>query len=221
MTVTTIHQPYHTIQAIALDVIQPHPLNANVMPVVLFNKLVKHLSGGQAYPPLIVRPLTETSIHSEPTASSPDPGDAVVGYQLLDGHHRCRALRELGETHAQCLVWPCDDARALELLATLNRLQGDDDPIRRGELLVRLAELQPLQELADRLPETLEKLRQKIKLVDPVPIVPRPAIPEADQRVAVHFFLLPAERRRVLHRLKSLAERREEALMRLIDAPAD
>ena len=62
-------------------------------------------------------------------------------------------LRSLGYEHALCFPWPCDDETALVLLATLNRLEGEDVPARRAELLVELTELIPAEELAAILPE--------------------------------------------------------------------
>lgn len=184
---------------ISLDQLRPHPLNANVMPAALFAKLKAHLAESDRYPPLIARPYADA-------------------YQLLDGHHRCRALRELGRTEAECLVWECDDAEALALLATLNRLQGDDDPIKRAQLLEHLSSLRPLDDLAERLPETLAKLKAKIKLAAPVSLPPRAPIDPAEQPVAVHFFLLPDQRKRLLARLRQIDGSREDALMRLVDA---
>ena len=74
-------------------------------------------------------------------------------------------LARLGFTDARCYVWPCDDATALMLLATLNRLEGQDDPRLRAELLRDLAALSP-DELALLLPEDPSALRNGLALLD-------------------------------------------------------
>ncbi|NJL30774.1 MAG: ParB N-terminal domain-containing protein [Phycisphaerales bacterium] len=104
-----------------------HPRNSNRMAPELLDKLKLHLQRSDRYPPIIVRPYPQANLANGETAQG--------HYQLLDGHHRVRALRELGRTTARCVVWEVDDAQALELLATLNRLQGKDDPRARAALV--------------------------------------------------------------------------------------
>ena len=103
---------------VPLDDLRPHPLNSNVMPEDLRDKLAAHIRRTGRYPFLVVRPLPE-----EPNK-----------YQVLDGHHRVEVLRELGFTEARCDVWEVNDREAKLLLATLNRLQGQDVPIRRARV---------------------------------------------------------------------------------------
>ena len=59
----------------------PHPLNSNVMPEDLREKLKAHIRRTGRYPFLVVRPHPE------------EPGH----YQVLDGHHRVHVLRGRGE----------------------------------------------------------------------------------------------------------------------------
>lgn len=121
-----------------LDRLRPHPRNANRMDGARRAKLAANIrSQDGAYPPLIVRPR-------------PDEPDC---YQILDGHQRHAVLRELGVATALCYCWPCDDATALRLLATLNRLEGADVPHKRATLLQELTALLPADDLALLLPE--------------------------------------------------------------------
>lgn len=189
-------------QWIALDRLHAHPDNSNVMPPRLLDKLEAHIRGSGRYPPLIVRP------HEG-------------GYQLLDGHHRAEALRRLGHDQAWCDVWDVDDDAALLLLATLNRLEGGDDPRRRAALLARLSEKTPSARLAALLPERAERIASLLKLGEGLP-TPRPPQPEHEMPVPVHFFLRPADRRRLEAALQRIGPDREAALMRLVDeTPAD
>ena len=112
--------------------------------------LRRNLDRERICPPLIVRPLPDL------------PG----GYQVLDGHQRLAVLRELGWPTAPCFCWPCDDASALILLATLNRLRGEDVPAQRASLLQELTDHFPLEELATLLPEDADAITQTLALID-------------------------------------------------------
>jgi len=186
------------IEPIALDALHAHPRNSNVMPAELFDKLVRHLERTDHYPPLIVRR------HGE-------------GYQLIDGHHRAAALRRLGRTHARCVVWDVDDDETLLLLATLNRLQGTDDPRKRAALLRELSEKHAAATLAAMVPDSPQRLERLVALASEAP-APRPAHVTEGIPVAVHFFLLPDEKRALEAALASIGGTRETALMSLVTA---
>jgi ParB-like chromosome segregation protein Spo0J len=126
----------------------PHPLNANVMPEELKQKLAANIRASGRYPPLIVRHL----------------GDRT--FQILDGHQRADVLRDLGETTAVCYVWPASDEEALLLLGTLNRLEGQDMPGRRAALIAELQAHKTLAELARLLPEDEAQLEATLELLD-------------------------------------------------------
>jgi len=135
---------------VPLDDLRPHPLNSNVMSDDLREKLKAHIRRTGRYPFLVVRPHPE------------EPGQ----YQVLDGHHRVEILRELGHTEARCDVWQVDDREAKLLLATLNRLQGQDLPIRRAGLLHELLGEMSLDDLAGLLPETDKQLEELHALLE-------------------------------------------------------
>jgi ParB-like chromosome segregation protein Spo0J len=184
-------------RTIPLDDLRDHPDNSNMMNAVLFEKLVVRLRDTGRYPPIIVRPVDDA-------------------FQILDGHHRVKALRQLGHAEARCDVWPIDESEALLLLATLNRLEGHDDPRKRAALLHRLHEKLDRPALAKRLPEDGTKLKRLLALHERTP-PPRPPLPLADRPVAVHFFLLPPERKRLEKALKNLGGSREQALIQLVE----
>jgi ParB-like chromosome segregation protein Spo0J len=114
-----------------------------------FTKLVTNIEKEERYPPLVVRPLP----------------DADGEYQVLDGSHRLQALATLGHSEAVCFPWPCDDATALVLLATLNRLEGEDVPARRAELLRGLTGLIGPEEMALLLPENGAQITATLDLL--------------------------------------------------------
>ena len=135
---------------IPLDRLHPHPLNANVMAPERRAALQRNVESEDRYPPLVARPHPDHA------------GD----WQLLDGHQRCAVLRDLGQPDALVFPWPCDDATALVLLATLNRLEGDDVPAKRAELLAALHEHFDLAELEQRLPENGSAIAELAALRD-------------------------------------------------------
>lgn len=191
------------IHDIPITQLEAHPLNSNVMPVDLFNKLRTHIKRTGRYPPVIVRMLR------------PQIGDDLPRYQLLDGHHRVLALRKLGKTHARCVVWQVDDDEAALLLATLNRLQGRDDPLRRAKLIHELAQRFGDGRWQRLLPERQAQLDHLRALHQPAPPPAGPQ-PLTQMPVAVHFFLLPAERDELEACLRQIAKDREQALMQLV-----
>jgi len=135
---------------VPLDDLLPHPLNSNVMPEDLQEKLRVHIARTGRYPFLVVRPHPE------------EPGK----FQVLDGHHRVAILRDLGHREARCDVWEVDDREAKLLLATLNRLQGQDLPIKRAQLIHELLGEMRAEDLAGLLPETDKQLEELHALLE-------------------------------------------------------
>jgi ParB/RepB/Spo0J family partition protein len=125
------------LMGIPLDELFAHPLNANRMSEERLSKLAQNIAQERQCPPLIVRPHPAR------------PG----AYQILDGHQRYTILKRLGAARAPCFVWPCDDKTALVLLSSLNRLQGEDVPERRADLLRELSAHVSVEELSRLLPE--------------------------------------------------------------------
>lgn len=186
----------HTIN---LDLLDAHPDNANVMPDALLDKLINHIRETGNCPPLIVRP--------HPTAHG--------RYQLLDGHHRAEALRQLGWSEALCDVWDVDDEQASMLLLTLNRLHGEDDPHRRGELLARLRSSMSVEQLAAKLPDDAKQITRLIGLTQPPP-QPAPPRDVEDMPHAVTFFVTAAQRKALLAKLREIDSDRTSALLQVL-----
>jgi hypothetical protein len=181
---------------VALDDLVAHPLNSNVMPPDLQEKLKAHIRRTGRYPFLVVRPHPE------------EPGR----FQVLDGHHRVAILRELGHTEARCDVWSVDDHEARLLLATLNRLQGQDLPIRRAQLIHELLGEVSAEDLAGLLPETDKQLEELHALLEfPVDETARLLDEEA------------AEAEKVLPRVMSfvVSPEMEEVIERAVELASD
>jgi ParB-like chromosome segregation protein Spo0J len=137
-------------KSIPLDDLLAHPLNANVMPDDLRAKLRAHIKRTGRYPFIVIRP------HPEKRGK----------YQILDGHHRVAVLRDLKHKEARCDIWEVTDREANLLLATLNRLEGQDLPIRRAALIHELLGEMSLGDLAGLLPETDKQLEELHALLE-------------------------------------------------------
>ncbi|MHC4624131.1 MAG: ParB/RepB/Spo0J family partition protein, partial [Planctomycetota bacterium] len=83
----------NSVHSIALDKLASHPDNPNRQSKANFAKLVRNIARTGRYEPLIVRPHPEKEGY----------------YQIINGHHRRRALSELGYEAADCIVWDVDD----------------------------------------------------------------------------------------------------------------
>jgi len=168
----------HTIVQIGIKKLLPHPANPNQMTEKSFAKLVCHIAQTGNYEPVIVR--------RHPSRDG--------FYQILNGHHRAKAIGMLKGKTADCIIWDVSDKRALILLATLNRLSGKDNVRRRADLISELSGKFSSKELADILPEskkaieklkTISSLKPALVLKDYKPLVPTVFMLDAEQKSLV------------------------------------
>jgi hypothetical protein len=132
------------VQEIPIDLLVPHPENANHMTTEALRKLQNHVARSGRYEPLVVRPHPELAGR----------------YQLLNGHHRLRVLKALGHNSVRCVVWDVGDDQARLYLATLNRLSGTDIPERRATLIENLLGTFDLGELEALLPDDRRQIEE-------------------------------------------------------------
>lgn len=134
----------NAIQSIALDKLIAHPDNPNRQSKSNFAKLVRNIKRTGQYEPIVVRP-------------HPKRGGC---FQIINGHHRCNALAELGCKTADCVVWDIDDEQTDILLATLNRLGGSDQVVKKLVLLRRLNKRMKAEHLSKLLPQTAKQIER-------------------------------------------------------------
>lgn len=139
------------ILSIEISDLHAHPDNPNRMSKANFRKLVRHIETTGRYEPIIVRPKTDHSALN-------------TGHQIINGHHRVEALKQLGYTHCDCVVWDVDDDEAAMLLVTLNRLSGRDVLEKKLELINKLNQKYKVKELAKLLPNTGPQIKRLIEL---------------------------------------------------------
>jgi len=163
-----------TIQSIPLDKLLAHPLNANKMSEQTFKKLLRNIERTGLYEPIVVRPHPKTK----------------DSFQIINGHHRAKALNILGQDTANCVVWDVDDNEAAILLMTLNRLQGSDNLEKKIQLLNKLKEQYKTGQLTKLLPQTKKQIEALANLK--VPAVPSKADENVFARPLV-FFVTPQQ----------------------------
>lgn len=139
-------QTQSKIESISLDKLIAHPANPNRMAESVFKKLASHIGRSGNYEPIVVRR------HPKKDGC----------FEIINGHHRKRALEELGTERADCLIWDVSDDETLVLLSTLNRLSGNDDLHKKSELIKQLSRRLNIKELSRMLPDSrrsIEHLR--------------------------------------------------------------
>ena len=130
------------IVAIKFDRLKEHPQNPNRMSRTNFRKLTSHIKRTGNYEPVIVR-------------QHPTEKDC---FEIINGHHRVKALSELGAEDVDCVVWDLNNDEALILLATLNRLGGSDRLLEKANLIKKLARRFSGSELSGMLPESRKSI---------------------------------------------------------------
>ncbi len=158
------------IQTVPIENLHAHPDNPNRMSEVTFAKLVRNIERTGRYEPIIVR---RASAEKRPIGSAVMRDakknythDAIrnTNYEIINGHHRVKALQQLGYKTADCLVWDVDDHEVSILLATLNRLGGSDTLEKKLALLKRLNERMHSRELSKLLPHTAKQIERLTNL---------------------------------------------------------
>lgn len=167
------------VKNVALSSLLPHPLNSNRMDPDTFTKLRRHIEKSGRYEPLTVRP---------------HPLEAGK-FEVVNGHHRMKALQSLGHDTGVCNVWELDDDQTHLYLATLNRLSGNDVPERRAILLDELLEHHELSELIALLPDPEGDLKA-IAQLDGLHVAPAggemPSVEEVEVPQVMTFMLSDA-----------------------------
>ena len=151
------------VRSIPIEKLAVHPGSPNRMSKRNFARLVRNIERTGLYEPLVVRPCPAGNCHSC-ESRNPETGGHTKHdcFQIINGHNRRLALRQLGYETADAVVWDLDDAEADILLCTLNRLKGSDVLAKKLALLKRLNRNTEARELARLLPFTrsqIEKLR--------------------------------------------------------------
>lgn len=136
-------------QSIPLALLEEDSRNSNVCDLRTLKKLTGNIRKTGLCPALVVRPHPERSDR----------------YILIDGHHRYRILRDLNWEKAPCQILDVSDAEAQLLLATLNRLRGEDNPRKRALLVDSLRQHFDPDALCQLIPESSQEVEDLLALL--------------------------------------------------------
>ena len=178
----------NTIQSIPLDKLVEHPGNPNRMSSSTLAKLVRNIERTGRYEPLVVRPRSKRK----------------RCFEIINGHHRCRALKRLGFKRADVVVWDVDDEQANIYLATLNRLSGSDELAGKIALLKRLTKKMNTRQLAKLLPQTPGQIKRLVNLRLPNAPAKPPPKPSANPMI----FFVTNKQKATIEGALSLAKHR-------------
>jgi ParB-like chromosome segregation protein Spo0J len=178
-----------TIKRIALSKLVVHPANPNVMSDATFRKLVRNIERTGLYEPIVARPHPKKK----------------NCFEIINGHHRVKALEQLGRKEANCVVWDVDDEQTAVLLATLNRLTGSDMVQKKIELLKELTKRMGTMELSKILPQTAKQIDRLTSLKLPDVLIKA----DAEKFAIPVVFFVTAEQNKII----------EEALSRVPAQP--
>lgn len=134
---------------IELTRLEADPRNANICDADTLAKIEGNIQRTGLCPPLIVR--------KHPSRKSK--------YIVIDGHHRLQILKRLGWKKVECQIWDIDEKEAAVALATLNRLRGTDNPVKRAELFNELTQHFSLPDLAHIVPESPKDIQDLLALL--------------------------------------------------------
>jgi len=126
----------------------PHPENSNRMSSKFMKKLEENIRKSGNYETITVRPHPEFENK----------------FQIINGHHRVEILNKLAIEEVKCDVWKVNDSEARLLIATLNRLEGQDVPELRMSLLKNLISDYEVSELESLIPESAMQLEEILEL---------------------------------------------------------
>ena len=192
------------VSRIAINRLVAHPNNPNQMSRANFTKLIRNIEQTGRYEPLIVRPCPQKNCHSCARRNPDD--DRISCFQIINGHHRWQALRELGYKTADAVIWDIDDHDTDILLATLNRLGGSDILEKKLVLLKRLNQRMGARELAKLLPQTAKQIERLTSILDTRFSIPDEYRASRSKYRALVFFV-DDKQQEIVKRALSLARR--------------
>jgi DNA adenine methylase len=169
-----------TYEILDLQLLKPNTKNPNKMDAKTYQLLVKNIRReGFKDPILVVR-------------------DAE-GYIIVDGHHRKKALQDLGFTWGPCVIAENADINNVTLSTLmLNKIKGRLDPSKVGAILMGLREEYSSKDLVDITGYSSQDLENYAS------ILTIPELPDLAKFTSLCFFRYPGGKFRSRHKLLSV-----------------
>lgn len=177
-------------EELPIEALVANPHNANRISRMFFKKLRHNIEQLGMYETLTVR-----------------PHPSVKGtFEVLNGHARLEALRELGNRSIKCDIWRVDESQTQLFLAILNKLRGSDVPELRMNLLLALLREYSKEQLTAHIPETVSYLTRLERLGEDVPKREDERMERPDV-IVMHFYLTAEQHHVVSKALDDIVER--------------
>ncbi len=133
---------HNIFKSVPIENLIENPNSPGRMSKTTFAKLVRNIERTGLYEPVIVRKMnTQYASHD-------------TQYEIINGHSRTRALKQLGYQNVDVCIWDAGDMQTDILLVTLNRITGSDILEKKLALLNRLSRESNAKHLAEILPFT-------------------------------------------------------------------
>ncbi len=178
-------------EELPLDALEPNPDRANRISRMYWKKLRHNMELLGRYETLTVRP--------HPSAAGK--------FELLNGHARLEALSELNIPSVRCDIWDVTESEARLFLAILNKLRGTDVAELRMNLLFKLLQEHPREDLAAHVPETISYLAKLERLGEEPPEEEAKATPRGPDVIIMDFYLEVDQHRVVTAALEDITGR--------------
>lgn len=138
-----------TRKEIDINVIQPNKWNPNLQSDIMFKKEMESIKKFGFIQPILVRQFL----------------DGLEQYEIIDGEHRWRACKELGYTKILVdTIGEISENEAKVLTIIMNRLRGEDDILKRAEIMKEISQGQ--SSLLELLPYEDREIQEEMRLLD-------------------------------------------------------
>jgi len=189
------------VKEIPIDQIEPNPWNPNRMSKREFEALKQEIQKrGQIYP-IIVRELEDGK------------------YQIIDGEHRWKAMKELGYKTIKVInLGKIDEKLAKILTINLNQIRGEFEDLEFAELLKSLLQEMSIQNLANEIYLTEEDIQGYLSLITEEERIETITSKQRQKSYKITMkFKTKDEYLKVVDFLHQYGKTPEEAIMNIID----
>jgi hypothetical protein len=187
------------VRTIPLSSVRENRWNPNRMKPAFFESLKANIEREGYVQPIIVRPLKIRQRAGEVCSERFSLLHTESRYEIIDGAHRFRALKELGHKEAQCIILNLTEKQAKTLTLTMNRLRGTFDYSELAELLKDLEIEQ--KDIEKYLAYTAQEQEEIFSLLSQPQIADTEKIPREGD-ILVEFLLTLSEEKIVEHAVK-------------------
>ncbi|MBN1973479.1 MAG: ParB-like nuclease domain-containing protein [Sedimentisphaerales bacterium] len=177
------------ITKVPIEILIDNPNSPSRMSKTTFAKLVRNIERTGLYEPIIVR-------------------KSNTQYEIINGHNRVKALRQLAYTTVDVCIWDVDDNQVDIFLATLNRLSGTSILEKKLALINRLSENLDAKKLAQLLPLTAGQIERYRSLKLPC----KPARQDRDNFAEPLVFFINKKQKQTIEQAFSMLQKADSKL---------